>query len=143
VQSLIVLFIAAPPLVRTIFFLPSPERDARRREKARELKRKVDADPSTDAQGSTEGGVRMSITGDAVVTTPRARNCPRPLSSAVGRPDRPRDLLRPVRRAAARRAAATGETTFHLSTAADALQLPRSSRPSCRPRGSRSSSECC
>jgi len=53
VQSLIVLFIAAPPLVRTIFFLPSPERDARRREKAREkeLKKKVDADPATDAQG--------------------------------------------------------------------------------------------
>lgn len=35
VQSLIVLFIAAPPLVRTIFFLPSPERDRRRAEKAR------------------------------------------------------------------------------------------------------------
>ncbi len=35
VQALIVLFIAAPPLVRTIFFLPSPERDQRRREKAR------------------------------------------------------------------------------------------------------------
>lgn len=59
VQSLIVLFIAAPPLVRTIFFLPSPERDARRREKAREkeLKRKVDADPSTDAQGIESKGV--------------------------------------------------------------------------------------
>ena len=59
VQSLIVLFIAAPPLVRTIFFLPSPERDARRREKAREkeLKRKVDADPSTDAQGIDSKGV--------------------------------------------------------------------------------------
>ncbi|WP_431802222.1 ABC transporter permease [Microbacterium sp. bgisy203] len=46
VQSLIVLFIAAPPLVRTIFFLPSPERDARKREKAREkeLKKRADAD---------------------------------------------------------------------------------------------------
>ena len=36
VQSLIVLFIAAPPLVRTIFGLPSPERDRRRQERARE-----------------------------------------------------------------------------------------------------------
>ena len=46
VQSLIVLFIAAPPLVRTIFFLPSPERDRRRAEKAREkaLKAEVQAD---------------------------------------------------------------------------------------------------
>ncbi|WP_396668694.1 ABC transporter permease [Microbacterium sp. R86528] len=35
VQALIVLFIAAPPLVRTIFFLPSPERDQRKRDKAR------------------------------------------------------------------------------------------------------------
>ena len=46
VQSLIVLFIAAPPLIRTIFFLPSPERDRRRAEKAREkaLKAEVQAD---------------------------------------------------------------------------------------------------
>lgn len=46
VQALIVLFIAAPPLVRTIFFLPSPERDERRREKARQkaLKAEVMAD---------------------------------------------------------------------------------------------------
>lgn len=46
VQSLIVLFIAAPPLVRTIFFLPSPERDRRRREKAREkaLRAKVETE---------------------------------------------------------------------------------------------------
>jgi simple sugar transport system permease protein len=36
VQSLIVLFIAAPPLVRTIFRLPSPERDRRKAQKARE-----------------------------------------------------------------------------------------------------------
>lgn len=45
VQSLIVLFIAAPPLVRTIFFLPSPERDRRRAEKARQkaLKAEVKA----------------------------------------------------------------------------------------------------
>jgi simple sugar transport system permease protein len=35
VQSMIVLFIAAPPLVRAIFRLPSPERDRRRQEKAR------------------------------------------------------------------------------------------------------------
>ena len=42
-QSLIVLFIAAPPLVRTIFFLPSPERDQRRREKAREKQLKAEA----------------------------------------------------------------------------------------------------
>ncbi|MCR2763973.1 ABC transporter permease [Microbacterium sp. zg.B48] len=43
VQALIVLFIAAPPLVRTIFFLPSPERDQRRREKAREKQLKAEA----------------------------------------------------------------------------------------------------
>jgi len=51
VQSLIVLFIAAPPLVRTIFFLPSPERDKRRREKARakELKAEVKADEGVTA----------------------------------------------------------------------------------------------
>ncbi|HEX5857960.1 MAG TPA: ABC transporter permease [Microbacterium sp.] len=36
VQSLIVLFIAAPPLVRTIFRLPSPDRDRRKAQKARE-----------------------------------------------------------------------------------------------------------
>ncbi|MGA7149313.1 MAG: ABC transporter permease [Microbacterium sp.] len=49
VQALIVLFIAAPPLVRTIFFLPSPERDRRRREKARQkaLKAEVRADATT------------------------------------------------------------------------------------------------
>ncbi|WP_375384690.1 ABC transporter permease [uncultured Microbacterium sp.] len=43
VQALIVLFIAAPPLVRTIFFLPSPERDQRRREKARAKALKAEA----------------------------------------------------------------------------------------------------
>jgi simple sugar transport system permease protein len=43
VQALIVLFIAAPPLVRTIFFLPSPERDQRRQEKARKKRLKVEA----------------------------------------------------------------------------------------------------
>ncbi|WP_407939834.1 ABC transporter permease [Microbacterium pygmaeum] len=43
VQALIVLFIAAPPLVRTIFFLPSPERDQRRREKARQKALKAEA----------------------------------------------------------------------------------------------------
>ena len=42
VQSLIVLFIAAPPLVRTIFGLPSPDRDRRRQEKAREKKLKAE-----------------------------------------------------------------------------------------------------
>ncbi|WP_424440349.1 ABC transporter permease [Microbacterium sp.] len=36
VQSLIVLFIAAPPLVRAIFFLPSPERDRKKAERAHE-----------------------------------------------------------------------------------------------------------
>lgn len=41
VQALIVLFIAAPPLVRTIFFLPSPERDRRRREKQRQKQLKA------------------------------------------------------------------------------------------------------
>ncbi|MFT4135041.1 ABC transporter permease [Microbacterium sp.] len=46
VQALIVLFIAAPPLVRAIFFLPSPERDRRRAERAHEkaLKAKADAE---------------------------------------------------------------------------------------------------
>lgn len=43
VQALIVLFIAAPPLVRTIFFLPSAERDQRRREKARQKQLKAEA----------------------------------------------------------------------------------------------------
>jgi simple sugar transport system permease protein len=43
VQALIVLFIAAPPLVRTIFFLPSPERDQRRREKERKKQLKAEA----------------------------------------------------------------------------------------------------
>jgi simple sugar transport system permease protein len=43
VQALIVLFIAAPPLVRTIFFLPSPERDQRRQEKARKKQLKAEA----------------------------------------------------------------------------------------------------
>lgn len=46
VQALIVLFIAAPPLVRAIFFLPSDERDRRRQAKARRkaLKAQVVAD---------------------------------------------------------------------------------------------------
>lgn len=46
VQSLIVLFIAAPPLIRAIFRLPSPERDQRRKEKEREkrLAAKVEAE---------------------------------------------------------------------------------------------------
>ncbi len=48
VQSLIVLFIAAPPLVRTIFFLPSPERDRRRREKARRRQLKAQAEHSQE-----------------------------------------------------------------------------------------------
>lgn len=48
VQALIVLFIAAPPLVRTIFFLPSPERDRRKREKVRQKQLK--------AQARAEGG---------------------------------------------------------------------------------------
>lgn len=53
VQSLIVLFIAAPPLVRTIFGLPSPERDRKRRarQRDRELRAAVQADPQTDARG--------------------------------------------------------------------------------------------
>lgn len=48
VQSLIVLFIAAPPLVRTIFFLPSPERDRRRAERAR--KKALKAEVAQDVQ---------------------------------------------------------------------------------------------
>ncbi|MFS0733714.1 ABC transporter permease [Microbacterium sp. 1P10UB] len=43
VQALIVLFIAAPPLVRTIFGLPSPERDQRRQRKAREKQLQAEA----------------------------------------------------------------------------------------------------
>lgn len=53
VQALIVLFIAAPPLVRTIFFLPSPERDERRRAKAREKQIRADA-AATAAQAQPE-----------------------------------------------------------------------------------------
>ncbi|MFB4353549.1 ABC transporter permease [Microbacterium sp. LS_15] len=43
VQSFIVLFIAAPPLVRAIFFLPSPERTRKReaRRRKRELRREA------------------------------------------------------------------------------------------------------
>ena len=52
VQALIVLFIAAPPLVRTIFFLPSAERDQRRREKARAKELKAEA--MADAEGVTK-----------------------------------------------------------------------------------------
>lgn len=51
VQALIVLFIAAPPLVRTIFGLPSPERDRRRHEKARE--KELKAEVRADEQGVT------------------------------------------------------------------------------------------
>jgi general nucleoside transport system permease protein len=50
VQSLIVLFIAAPPLVRTIFFLPSAERDQRKREKAR--KKELQAVAASNASAS-------------------------------------------------------------------------------------------
>jgi simple sugar transport system permease protein len=53
VQALIVLFIAAPPLVRTIFFLPSPERDARRRAKEHDKQVKAEA-ASTAAQADAE-----------------------------------------------------------------------------------------
>ncbi|BDV29986.1 ABC transporter permease [Microbacterium terricola] len=49
VQSVIVLFIAAPPLVRTIFFLPSPERDRRRQEKARQ--KALKAEVKAEAEG--------------------------------------------------------------------------------------------
>jgi simple sugar transport system permease protein len=41
VQSLIVLFIAAPPLVRTIFFLPKDEAERSARAKARLAKKAV------------------------------------------------------------------------------------------------------
>jgi len=51
VQSLIVLFIAAPPLVRTIFFLPSPERDRRRAEKARDKALKAEVKAEADLEG--------------------------------------------------------------------------------------------
>ena len=51
VQSLIVLFIAAPPLMRTIFFLPSPERDRRRAEKAREKALKAEVKAEADLEG--------------------------------------------------------------------------------------------
>ncbi len=54
VQSLIVLFIAAPPLVRTIFFLPSPERDRRRAEKARSKALKA----ATAADAELEGAAK-------------------------------------------------------------------------------------
>jgi simple sugar transport system permease protein len=48
VQALIVLFIAAPPLVRTIFGLPSPERDRRRAEKARRKELKAQSDKTQE-----------------------------------------------------------------------------------------------
>ncbi|WP_434810810.1 ABC transporter permease [Microbacterium sp. bgisy189] len=56
VQALIVLFIAAPPLVRTIFFLPSDERDRRRREKARkkELKAKIAEDAAASEEAAAD-----------------------------------------------------------------------------------------
>jgi len=54
VQSLIVLFIAAPPLVRTIFFLPSPERDRRRQEKAREKALKARLATEADLGGAAK-----------------------------------------------------------------------------------------
>jgi general nucleoside transport system permease protein len=56
VQSLIVLFIAAPPLVRTIFFLPSPERDRRRQEKrrAKELEARVEAETDDELEGAAK-----------------------------------------------------------------------------------------
>lgn len=49
VQSLIVLFIAAPPLVRAIFRLPQPERTPRKRETRRDRRRAA-------STGTTEGG---------------------------------------------------------------------------------------
>lgn len=52
VQSLIVLFIAAPPLIRTIFFLPSPERDRRRAEKARQKALKAEVKADTELEGA-------------------------------------------------------------------------------------------
>ena len=54
VQALIVLFIAAPPLVRTIFFLPSPERDRRRQEKAREKALKAEVQADVDLEGAAK-----------------------------------------------------------------------------------------
>jgi simple sugar transport system permease protein len=54
VQALIVLFIAAPPLVRTIFFLPSPERDRRRLEKAREKELKAEVQADVELEGSAK-----------------------------------------------------------------------------------------
>ncbi|MFH8250695.1 ABC transporter permease [Microbacterium sp. B2969] len=54
VQSLIVLFIAAPPLVRTIFFLPSPERDRRRAEKARQKALKAEVKADTELEGAAK-----------------------------------------------------------------------------------------
>jgi ABC-type uncharacterized transport system permease subunit len=56
VQSLIVLFIAAPPLVRTIFFLPSPERDRRRQEKKRQ--KALDARVGAEADDELEGAAK-------------------------------------------------------------------------------------
>jgi simple sugar transport system permease protein len=44
VQSLIVLFIAAPPLIRTIFFLPKDEADKSARSKARAARKAARAD---------------------------------------------------------------------------------------------------
>lgn len=54
VQSLIVLFIAAPPLVRTIFGLPSPEKDRRKQQKKRDkqLSAAASETPAAASQGT-------------------------------------------------------------------------------------------
>jgi ABC-type uncharacterized transport system permease subunit len=54
VQSLIVLFIAAPPLVRAIFFLPSPERDRKRAEKARRKALKAEVKGDVELEGAAK-----------------------------------------------------------------------------------------
>ncbi|GAA5148141.1 ABC transporter permease [Microbacterium pseudoresistens] len=48
VQSFIVLFIAAPPLVRAIFFLPSPERTRRREARRRKKQLRADVIAATE-----------------------------------------------------------------------------------------------
>ena len=85
----------------------------------------------------------MSITGDAVVTTPPSAQLPEttvirswktPIALAIF------SVLFGVLLLAAPRA---GETTFHLSTAADALQLPEILAPVMPTAWIISSSGCC
>lgn len=57
VQSLIVLFIAAPPLVRAIFFLPSPERTRKREARRRKKELRHEARLAAQVAAAEKSGV--------------------------------------------------------------------------------------